>query len=208
MTGILFITAERADHKAINRMLLYLRNWEYGEPNFWDDLYLMTSRDAKNIPPKPEDRDSIGGTSPPVPPSITNDNAWKGASIKDIEAFMLSISDPDVNPGYENTLWFCVDDKGLADGTCIVAERHCDSEAEPIKFSDKWNKVRLPWGEVSLMLANLEVANMDFEDFCDGNEPDEEGWCIKSDELREDISEENVRKRRETIEEFERNGQA
>jgi hypothetical protein len=205
MTGLLFITAEHADHKAINRMLLYLRNWEYGEPSYWDDLYLVTSRDAKSIPPNPEGRNSISGTSPPVPPSITNDNAWKGASIKDVEAFMLSISDPDApNPSYESTLWFCVDDKGLADGTCIVAERHCDLEAEPIKYSDKWNKVRLPWGEVSLMQANLEIGNMAFDEYCDGNEPDAEGWWVKGDELGEDISEENVRKRNETVEEFKR----
>ena len=208
MTGLLFITAEHADHKAINRMLLYLRNWEYGEPDYWDDLYLMTSRDAKSIPPKPEDRICIGGTSPLVASSITNDNAWKGANIKDIEAFMLSISDPDANLGYESTLWFCVDDKGLADGTCIVAERHCDFEAESIKFSDKWNKVRLLWGEVGLMQANLEVENMDFVEYCEGNGPDAESWWVKSDELGEVISTENVRKRRETIEEFERHGRA
>lgn len=170
----------------------------------------MTSRDAKRIPPKPEEGCiSIRETSPPVPPSITDDNAWKGVSIKDIEAFMLSISDPHApSPGYENTLWFCVDDKGLADGTCIVAERHCDLDAEPIEYTDRWDKVRVPWGEVSLMQANLEIGNMAFEEFCGGDEPDAERWWVKGEELGEDISVENAGKRREAIEEFERCGQA
>lgn len=206
MTGLLFITASNADHKAINRALLYLRNWEYGEESInWDELYVVPHKNGHNFPALPEGMGEIKGTSPPIGPDF--ENAWAGCNLTEVEEFVLDTARnaDERQLGFNTSLYFCLDNEGLEEGTCIVAERGFDDDAE--EHTNEFRKVRVPWAEVSAMHANLDIANADFEDYCDEEGGDASGWWTYGN-MGPDISEEKLRKREQVVQEFERNGTA
>ncbi|KAK5121109.1 hypothetical protein LTR85_005593 [Meristemomyces frigidus] len=206
-TGLLFVTAQDADFKQINRLMLHLRNWEYGQAGSWDGFRLVTTKNAYDIGKPDESRGSISVTAPPVDPDLFN--GWQGGNLGDIEGFILDLAKPrnsTENQGFNSSMYILLDDKGLQDRTCILGERRFDDEAE--EETNEFNKVRLPWDEASAMFGNLDIGNMDFEDYCDDScGRDENGWYVYG-KMGPDISEENARKRDEEIERLGREGMA
>ncbi|KAK4495045.1 hypothetical protein PRZ48_013372 [Zasmidium cellare] len=220
-TGLLIVTAPNASFKATNRFLLYARDWEYGDSPTWDNFHLVTSR--TNDPRFADSRrNELPATKPGALTAENFTNEWAGASVQDVEKWVLSYDDTGID-GNDISLLLILDAQGLQDRTCIVAERHVewDYDADPpapIPKADRekqheFNKYRAPWDETYIVFANLNIGNMDFEDYADdegeeGEEgPDAEGWW-RFKGLGSDLSEEQIQKREEVVRRFEEEGMA
>ncbi len=179
-SGILFVTAPGADYKVINRLLLHLRDWEYGEEETWDGFHVVSKKDpelfrsliaSENVEP----------TEPPCLEDVSNE--WHNSTLEEIEAFVFALNEPsDTNEAHlgETSVFLLLDEKGLQDKTCIVGERRYDDETD--ERTDFFNKVRVPWEECQVMWANLNIANMNFDDFCDDEVgEDENHWYTWDD---------------------------
>ena len=140
-------------------------DWEgYGnEPHNW--FKLITTRTIS---------DDTSSTEPPI---LDLDNEWAGKSFEEVETFALANSDPDEHHELNFGNAVVVDEKGLQDGTCIIMARvmiwHEDSDE--MEWPNKMNKVRLPWEDVGSMYVNLDISNMDWEDFVQDEEENMEG---------------------------------
>ena len=120
----------------------------------------------------------------------TYKNAWAGATVEDVEVFAWDINN---NPPPDVSLIFflVLDEKDVQDRTVTIASVHDDSSEEDdeseldeddtgekvevrVENQLRFDKVRVPWHGASVMCANLEIANMGFEEYCDNSqEPDE-----------------------------------
>ena len=111
MTGLLFVTAPEADHKAINRILLYLRDWEY---EAGDCFKFVTSKNFRDLElPPGSEKGVIDATSPPVDNTLITNNEWKNASLAYVEEYCIDLDKK--NLGAVNThLYAVVDSNGLS----------------------------------------------------------------------------------------------
>lgn len=184
-TSLLFVTAPDANFKTINRFLVYARDWENGGTNPGDSFHVILS---KNDPEADKFRDTISNQlSQTKPGDVAAEgfhNEWAGASVKDIEKYVLDAGDTG-NDGSSISLFLILDEEGIQDSTCIIAEEHTEWDYDKMQriAKDKmeakhdFNKVRVPWHETQTMWCNLDIGNMDWEDFVDEDKgPDEEGW--------------------------------
>lgn len=206
MTGLLFVIAPEADHKIINQILLHIRDWEYDS---FDSFKLVNTKDADDLEPF-EEGGSIDATEPPVPIDI--ENAWAGNSLEDVEEFCLDL-DRGSKSG-KGHLYVVVDSQGVRDKTCILGERMIEYEKEPITYPERFKKMRLPWDETYLTWCNLEIANMNFEEFTENGDAEYEEtltrqwWTYRSVGNGPDLSDENRQKRDTRIEELRRESRA
>lgn len=202
-TGLLFVTAPSADFKLINRILLYLHDWEYESG---DRFHLVTSRSASFLQGKfaahlSARRYEDGGqwqdlvaTSAPVAEDLVNE--WSGASVADVEAFCLELDRKQESAGSHNKKWahrfVVLDEEGLqaagggkdGDGedeggqrTCVLAEREIDWDAEPLTYPERFNKVRLPWYQTYLTWCNLDISNVGWDELM-AEEGQRDGWWV------------------------------
>lgn len=142
-------------------MLIYMRWYYQGPPA--NSFKLITSQTAPG---------DSSATKPPVL-DFTN-NEWAGKSIATIEAFALLHSRPEHAENLTFSLPVIVDEQGLRDKTCILMERVIiwndgvdDDPTKGVEYPDRFNKLRLPWEQVWEVFANLDISNMDFEDYVD-----------------------------------------
>lgn len=183
MSFYLFVTASEAEHKAINRLLLYLRDWE--DEN-GDDFKLVTSKTTERMIQDPSelgnDKSKVvpiaAATSAPVDPDLINE--WAGASITDVEKFC--------NKTQDAGLWVILDAEGLRDQTCILAEYVTEEKDEgDMTVTEEFNKARVPWHQVRLICCNLEIANVGWDEYMEEDSEDPEGkWWTLSDEDTDD----------------------
>lgn len=152
---LLFVTASQADNKTINRFLMSFRDWEFGSG---DSATLVTTRNAYEI----GDEETV----PPVPADLVN--GWAGASIEDVEGFVLDADEAEE----AFSLFLVLDDKGVQDQTVIMAHRHYDDDED--QTTKDFDKARVPWTSAYVMWCNLDIANADWEDYCEQDE-DEAG---------------------------------
>lgn len=191
MPAPFFVISSSADHKLINRVLLHLRDWEYGEEPTWDNFQLITT---STLP----QGDGTLYTTPSLTGSALSNNEWKEKSISDIETFMLSEGNKKI--GLNLNTFIVLDDQGVEDGTVVLLDRLYDDEEE--KLSERFNKVRVPWAKAYIIWCNLDIANMNFEDFVEEEDDDQPGWwTYMVDEVEEDESVKE--KRQNAIEELE-----
>ena len=77
---------------------------------------------------------------------------------------------------------------------------------------DVFSKVRVPWEEVTSMFVNLDIANMDFEDFCNEEHGDDEdnwfSWNSSEFGAALGLDEDELAKRGEAIKKLEDEGKA
>lgn len=207
MTGLLFVTAPEADHKAINRILLYLRDWEY---ECGDSFKLATTKNAYDLE-NVVNGESGGDVEPTHPPVQVNlDNAWAGSTLDDIEAYCLDL-DRNEKAGVNTHLYVLVDSQGLEEMNCILGERVISfDEDDKISYPERFNKFRLPWDELYLTWCNLNISNMDFADFAeedDANDGDtlSGGWWTYSSVANgPDLSDDKRQERDDEIEKMRR----
>lgn len=165
-TACLFVIAPSADYKVINRFLISFRDWEFGSG---DRAHLVKTRNAYDLS-NPNRHPGLEETVPPVPANVSN--GWAGASIEDIEGFVI---DAEKTEEMFNVI-LILDDKGAADETVIVATRHYD-EDEEILLKD-FDKARVPWSAAYVMWCNLDIGNMDWESYCEEDRSEGgAGWC-------------------------------
>ncbi|KAK9420705.1 hypothetical protein SUNI508_00796 [Seiridium unicorne] len=190
-TGKLIITAKGADAKLINRLLLHVRDWEFGHEDSWDMHRILRTKDEASAGELPLD-------APPVIESL--ENQWEGLSLEEVEKLMLLKDD-----GKGSTSLFLVlDDNGRQDQTLIVAHRALNLDGDTF-WLPEYNKVRVPWQEVHGMWVNLDIANMDFEAFCDDEiGAGENRWWAYRPVVGEDHYVEFAKKRDSAIKELEK----
>jgi hypothetical protein len=189
MADFLFVTAPSADFKVINRLLVYLRDWEDGSG---DTFHLQTSDSAG---------DEISIAVPGTFTAATFHNAWAGAGIEDVEAFATRTV---------VSFFVVLDEQGVTDHTvlCMDKPESEDDENDSQDGEDKeqqerrpavrdtkpdgdaslrFNKVRMPWHGAYLFCANIGEANMGFEEFCDVDiGPDKRLYWSPNPDLLED----------------------
>lgn len=201
MPSPLFVIAQSADHKVVNRLLLHLRDWAYGESPTWDCFHLVTMEKLPGA--------GAACTIPPVSESDLSNNVWKGKTVSDVEGFLLN----DGNEKHElnvNT-FLILDEQGVKDGTVIMLNLpYNDDEEDEEPNQKRYDKVRVPWGKTYIMWCNLDIANMDFQDFVednDGDDDDVEWWTYRDD--ADDRTEDEIKdKRNDAIVELEQKGLA
>lgn len=169
MPAALFIITSSAEHKIVNRLLLHLRDWEYGEDPSWDTFHLITTN---SLPAADSEC-----TKPPITESDLSNNIWANKSISDVESFIISERNKEAKETDLNLDTFVIlDEQGVKDGTIILLDSPYNDDED--KKDEKFNKVRLPWEKAYIMWCNLDIANMDFDDFV---EEDNEGeWFTYS----------------------------
>jgi len=188
MSGLLFIIAPEADNQAISRVLLHLRDWEYDSG---DRFKLVNTKNAYDL-------DDDLETSPPIPVGL--ENSWAGAPLEDVEAYCLDLDRNDLKSANPH-LYLVVDSQGLQDQTCILGERACKWEEDPITYADHYKKMRLPWEEAYLTWCNLDISNMNFEEFTEEADVDYEEtitrrwWTYRSVNSGPDLSDEKRQER-------------
>jgi len=204
MSGLLFVTASEATHKDINLALTYLRDWEYGDGD--SSFKLVTTRNAYDLERPSGDRPrDVNATLTPVPRDI--DNTWAGAPLEDIEAYCIDL-DRSKDAGVNTHLYLVIDNEGLKDKTCILGERWIEWEANPITYPERFKKFRVPWDEAYLVWCNLDISNVNFEEFATEGEGDGDGWFQYQAEGAPDMSEENLQMRSDEIEKLRQHGRA
>lgn len=175
--GLLFITAPEVDKKTINRVLIHLRDYEFSDEGDRDDFHIVSTRDAEALKTAITNGE-IRSTKPPVSDE-TNTTVWQNATLEEVEAFMLPIIKHfyEISTDSSPNNPFILDSQGLTEKTCIVIDRQLDENEDSSRPQDTFNKVRVPWKEVHSVWANLDISNMDFEDYCDEEQgANGEGW--------------------------------
>ncbi|KAK6212667.1 hypothetical protein LQW54_005089 [Pestalotiopsis sp. IQ-011] len=196
MSGKIIVTAKGADTKVLNRLLLHVRDWEFGEEDEWDRQRLLRTRDEATAKDLEED-------VPPLPAGGL-ENQWEGLSMEEVEKIMR-LKD---NKSGRTSLFMVLDDQGVRDETLVVVQRAIDWESEDSPYLDDYNKVRVPWQEVHSMWCNLDIANMSFEEFCLGEDPPEDYWWTYKPIEEKGHYDEYTEERDATIKELEKLGQA
>ena len=154
--------------------MLHLRNWEFGVERTWDDFHLVPTKAANKFKTSLNSGD-VHATTPPCPEDASNE--WQNSALDEVESFVLTIDNDYESDGrtVNTSIYILLDSKGLEDETCIVGERRFDDETG--EHVNAFNKVRVPWDDVHIMWANLEIANVGFEEYCDQIQGcDEEFW--------------------------------
>jgi hypothetical protein len=164
MAGLLFVTAPEADFKIINHALLCMRDWEELNGEL-DVLRLVTDRAAT--------QNHNDGT--PLPLKSLPENVWNCATLEDIETYCLSLScGDDEHPGA--SLFVVIDSEGLKNRTCVLASMPDEHYENSGTFRGRYDKIRLPWDELYNVWCNLDIANMNFEEFVEEEHGDDQGW--------------------------------
>jgi len=198
MPAALFNITSSADYKLINRLLLHLRDWEYGEDPTWDNFYLITT---ESLPSADSEC-----TKPSITEKDVSNNVWANKSIADIESFIIKERNK-VNKETDLNLntFTILDEQGVKDRTIILLDTQYNEDGEMIE--DRFNKVRVPWEKAYIIWCNLDIANMDFTDFVEDAEANGDWWTYMEDDT--DPNEETVKvKREKAIAELEKEGLA
>ncbi|KAJ7141584.1 hypothetical protein C8R46DRAFT_1013442 [Mycena filopes] len=168
-----FVTAPKCPTKALNRAMLLIQDFEFGDypkDNRWT---LLTSKEAPSEAPP--------ATALPVA-DISAANAFAGCSLAEINTFIRANEEfmrkMDVSAGD----WLVIDQKGLETSTCLVCEQVYDPDADEAGengMTGAFRACRLPYERAWSMSVNLEIANMDFEDFVDEDAGEQEDGSWK-----------------------------
>jgi hypothetical protein len=62
-------------------------------------------------------------------------------------------------------IWVILDEQSLQTSTCVLAEQVYDEDEE--ELSAECRALRLPCSEAWICFANLDIANMEFEEYAD-----------------------------------------
>jgi hypothetical protein len=148
--------------KALNRALLLLQDFEFTYPPSTTSISwtLITSSDVSapnNTPPV------LQPAFPPLPPSILTTNDFANSTPTDINNFIRSNNHILQSLDLTVSNWVIIDQKGIDSSTCLVADQVYDMDE--MRMTDEFTAARLPYEWAWSMFANLDIANMGFEDW-------------------------------------------
>ncbi|KAJ7701390.1 hypothetical protein B0H17DRAFT_1004884 [Mycena rosella] len=171
-----FLTSERPSSKALNRAFVLIQDFEYSEYPADSRWILLTS---KKLPADEFE-------TPTLPLSEISSNDFAGMSLAEINTFVRAHSNAlSEGPDLSASNWLVIDQKGLETSTCLVCEQYYNSgeeedgdEEEEEGMTDKFRACRIPYEEAHAMMANLDIANMGFEEFVDeeAGEQEDGSW--------------------------------
>ncbi|EED12331.1 conserved hypothetical protein [Talaromyces stipitatus ATCC 10500] len=156
-----FLTAPEVNIKALNKALLLLQDFQFAEEIPCSNWFLMTSKDMPTGKLQP--------TTPPHDPDGLFKNEFAGMSMDEINDFLWDNTERFEKAGLTCYTWLIIDVKGLETDTSLVAQRvfEYDEDTETGSHVKSFRAARLPYERVWDMYCNLDVANMDFEDWVD-----------------------------------------
>ncbi|KAK5112393.1 hypothetical protein LTR62_004356 [Meristemomyces frigidus] len=88
--------------------------------------------------------------------------------------------------------------------TCILGNRGYDDDADEEK--DSFARVRVPWTEVYPVFCNLDIANMDFEDFAETEEDVDEDGCFPYVSSSSELDDRTRKRKDELLEQLKQDG--
>jgi hypothetical protein len=159
-------------YQALNRAFLLIQDFQFSEYPIDSQWTLLISKDLPSTAP---------GATPIPLPDVTN-NAFASMSLADINAFVRAnedgLSGIDVSSGD----WVIIDQKGLETSTCLVCEQVYDFNGEEDGqtggLTREFRACRIPYEVAWGMIANLDIANTNFEDWVDEEAGVQEGDLI------------------------------
>jgi len=115
----------------------------------------------KLVTDKSPTQDDIDGTA--IPLESLSESAWTRADIQGIEGYCLDLNQYGDEGQKGANLFVVIDSEGAKNKICILASLADDSREALGIGCGRYDKVRVPWGDVYMIWCNLEIANMDFE---------------------------------------------
>ena len=164
MAGLLFLTALEGNIKTINHALLCMRDWDESDGDL-DVFKLVTDKAAI--------RNDNDGTSLPL--KSLPENVWTSANLEDIETYCMNVKRGDDEHKGAN-LFVTIDSAGIENKTCILASLPDGYYENPDTFRGRYDKIRVPWDDLYMIWCNLDLANMNFEEFTEEEDGDDQSW--------------------------------
>ncbi|KAJ7349898.1 hypothetical protein DFH08DRAFT_1079173 [Mycena albidolilacea] len=162
-----FVTAKPSSRvlKALNRALLLIQDFEYAEYPAGSEWVLLTSAQLPSAAPGPT-------LLPVTVADFSGGNAFVSMSLAEISAFVDANSDALLKIDVTWAHWVVIDQKGLETSTCLVCKCGSDfdedeEEEEGGGSTSEFQACRMPYEMALSMVVNLDIANMNFEDFVD-----------------------------------------
>lgn len=188
---LIIITAEDADLKTINKLILTLRDWEFGDEEIWDHCKII--RTTKDITADSQEIDV-----PPLQEAPALE--FRGKTVDEMENLMLAKA----KEGSQTSLFLLLDSQGIEQETIIVAHRAINPEEDSDSlYLDEYDKVRVPWIEAHTMWCNLDIANMNFEEYCEEvDDRPRDGWYNYKSIMGENHHDEFIQRRDKVLREL------
>ncbi|KAJ6453552.1 hypothetical protein C8R45DRAFT_1039045 [Mycena sanguinolenta] len=199
-----FITAKPTP-KALNRALLLIQDFEFGEYPQDSNWTLLTSKELPTSAP---------ATALPVS-DIRDNNDFAGMSFSEINEFVRK-NEEALKGILSSGNWLIIDQKGFDTSTCIVVEQgYDDGEGDDEDgegeegLTNEFRACRIPYEQAHSMVVNLDIGNMGFEEWVDEDAGAQEDGAWKWQSFEQDTTDEAVlAKRRKALQELRDGGYA
>ena len=142
--------------QALNRAWILLQDYEFTETPDDGSWILLTSTKLPDVAPKAT---RLLSDEPIQDTSLAN------STLSEISKFIETNEAELGKMEITSDNWIVIDQEGLDSSTCILVNRQFDEETNEI--GQEFKALRLPLTEAWPMFANLDIANMDFEDWID-----------------------------------------
>ncbi|KAJ6470991.1 hypothetical protein C8R45DRAFT_1015119 [Mycena sanguinolenta] len=179
-----FITAKPTANiiQALNRALLLIQDFEFGEYPQDSNWTLLTS---KELPV------SLSAPATALPVSdIRDSNDFAGMSFSEINKFVRENEEAFDGISLSAEDWLIIDRKGFDTSTCLVVERVYDYGEDEDNVdgeggggpTNEFRACRIPYEEAYSMIVNLHVGNMEFDEWVheDVGEQEDGAWRWRS----------------------------
>ncbi|KAF7366936.1 hypothetical protein MSAN_00952300 [Mycena sanguinolenta] len=196
-----FVTAKPTP-KALNRALLLIQDFEFGEYPQDSNWTLLTSKELPASAP---------ATTLPVS-DIRDSNGFAGMSFSEINKFVRANEEALKDISLSSGDWLIIDQKGFETSTCLVVEQVYDYGEEDDDddgggeggLTDEFRACRIPYEEAHSMVVNLDIANMGFEDWVDEDAGEQEDGAWKWRSFGQDPTDDDevVAKRRAALQQL------
>ncbi|KAF8205973.1 hypothetical protein K438DRAFT_1756705 [Mycena galopus ATCC 62051] len=162
-----FITANSPSRKALNRALLLIQDFEFSDPPYPEGSQwtVLTSKQLPTTQPNV--------TTLPI--SDLGGNDFASMSLTEINTFVRENEDALKGLEISSGDWLVIDQKGFETSTCLVCEQIYnfgeDEDGQPDGsqegLTSEFRACRIPYEQAHSMVVNLDLANMDFEEWVD-----------------------------------------
>jgi hypothetical protein len=143
--------------QALNKAWILLQDFEFTDSDDEGSWVLLTSTDLPGVLPKPT---RLLTVTEPI-----HDQGLADSTFDEIGIFVRDNATQLANLNITTYNWIIIDQTGLDSSTCILVHRLYNEGKKEIGHD--FNAIRIPFTEAWSMFTNLDIANMDFEDWAD-----------------------------------------